>query len=71
MKEFRWVSIYWFLEILRYFIKLQEVGGDIQEIEMEVEEETGAEKEDMKAREAWKKVSHNFVLHLYTFHCSG
>ena len=37
--------------------KLQEEGGDVQEIEMEVEEEADADKEDMKAREARKKVS--------------
>lgn len=33
---------------------LQEEGGDVQEIEMEVEEEGDAEKEEAKAR---KKVS--------------
>ena len=56
-----------YLLLLCYFIKLQEEAGDVQEIKMEVEEEAEAEKEDLKAREARKKVSHNFVLHLYTF----
>ena len=69
------VNIGWFLKILLYFIKLQEEGGDVQEIEMEVEEEAEAEKEDLKAREARKKVTHNLVLLYFhsqcVFHCSG
>ena len=64
------MCIHLFREILWYFIQLQEEGGDVQEIEMEVEEEAETEKEDLNEREARKKVSHNFVLHLYTFHCS-
>ncbi|XP_065902944.1 splicing factor 3A subunit 1-like [Dysidea avara] len=35
--------------------RIQEEGGDVQEIEMEVEEETDTEKEEAKAREARKK----------------
>ena len=41
-----------YLLLLCYFIQLQGEGGDIQEIEMKVEEDAEAEKEDLKAREA-------------------
>ena len=48
------------------FVKLQEEGGDVQEIEMEVEEDADAEREDLKAREARKKV-HLYRYFLFTF----
>ena len=53
-----------YLLLLCYFIQLQEEGGDVQEIEIKVEEDAEAEKEDLKAREARKKVSHNFVCYI-------